>query len=415
MSALSTYSYRARDAEGQIVTGMISAASAQEVGSRLRAEGKYVLAVEDRALRSASATIDPDQLRRQEASKRVRREDVIAFCQQLSVMLETGVPLAEALESFCKQTRRREFRAVLESLRDDIYAGEPFSRAMVRWRRVFPALMVSLMKASEASGTMAMMLGRIGDYLAKERRTLKQIRGALAYPMFMMMTGLAMTVFLMAFILPRFARIYEQRAASLPRPTKFLIGVSEFITTQYPIYLPIVFCVGIAFLIWRKTTSGRTVLDWLKLHVPILRVMYGQLYLTRASRTMATLLAAGVNLLDIIDITRGVTRNIYYDRLWDSMEKGVRDGRQISDAAFASPVIPPNVASMIASGEKSGRLASVMGKISEFAEQELDAAAKQVTSMIEPLMIVFMGVVIGGIAMALLLPIFSMGKVMSGG
>src|SRR6185295_9339628 len=128
--------------------------------------------------------------------------DVIAFCQQLAVMLETGVPLSEALDAFTEQAGRREFREVLGVLRDEIYSGEKFSTAMARWPRVFPSMMVSLMKASEASGTMAMMLGRVGEYLAKERRTGRQIKGALGYPMFMMAFALAMTVFLMAFVLP---------------------------------------------------------------------------------------------------------------------------------------------------------------------------------------------------------------------
>jgi type IV pilus assembly protein PilC len=143
--------------------------------------------------------------------------------------------------------------------------------------------------------------------------------------------------------------------------------------------------------------------------------MYGQLYITRAARTMATLLSSGVNLLDIISICRGVTNNYYYDQLWNSVEQGVRDGKQISDAVFQCDFIPKNVASMINSGERAGRLAGVMERIAAFSEEELDTAVKQVTSYIEPLMIIFMGVVVGGIALALLLPIFSMGKVMSGG
>jgi type IV pilus assembly protein PilC len=143
--------------------------------------------------------------------------------------------------------------------------------------------------------------------------------------------------------------------------------------------------------------------------------MYTHLYVTRVTRTMATLLSAGVNVLDVIDICRGVTGNIYYEDLWDSMEQGVREGRQISDAVFKSSLVPPNVASMIAAGERSGRLPEVMERIADFSQEELDGAVGRVTTFIEPIMIVFMGVVIGGVATALLLPIFKMGQVMSGG
>jgi type IV pilus assembly protein PilC len=390
------------------------ATTAEDVGTRLRAEGKYVLSVQDNALRVAAA-LDEQQFRRNEAAKRVKREDVISFCQQLSVMLETGVPLSEALGAFCQQTPRKEFRAVLAVVRDDIYSGEKFSVAMAKWPRVFPHMIVSLMKASEASGTMATMLGRIGEYLAKERRTAKQIKGAMAYPCFMMLTGLALTIFLMAFVLPKFARIYEARSASLPAPTRVLLGVSDFVTTKYLLYGPVLVVLGIAAVIFLSRPLGRRCCDWVRLHAPILRRMYGQLYITRAARTMATLLASGVNLLDIIDICRGVTSNYYYDRLWARMEQGVREGLQISDAAFAFDFIPKNIASMINAGERSGRLADVMERIASFTEEELDAAVKQVTSFIEPLMIIFMGIVVGGVAMALLLPIFSMSKVMAGG
>jgi type IV pilus assembly protein PilC len=414
MPAQSTYAYKARDGSGQVVTGQVIAGSAEEVGAKLRSEGKYVLSVSDNAMR-ASAMLDEKQVRRNEAAKRVRREDVIAFCQQLSVMLETGVPLTEALDAFCEQTPRKEFRQVLTILRDEVYGGEKFSSAMARWPRVFPNMMVSLMKASEASGTMAMMLGRIGEYLGKERKTMRQIKGAMSYPAFMMLTGLGMTMFLMAFVLPKFAKIYEMRSASLPLPTKILLSMSEFVTSKWMYYGPTITVACVALFIFVRRPSGRKACDWLRLNFPVLKRMYHQLYITRAARTMATLLSSGVNLLDIINICRGVTNNYYYDRMWSMMEQGIREGHQISDAVFATPFMPRNIASMINSGERSGRLAEVMERIAAFSEEELDAAVKTATSFVEPIMIMFMGVVVGGVAMALLLPIFSMGKVMSGG
>lgn len=414
MAVQSIYIFTARDAAGTLVNGQMTAGSADEVGTRLRAEGKYVVAVQENSMR-VEAALDERQIRRNEAAKRVRREDVISFCQQLSVMLETGVPLSEALDSFMHQTQRREFKQVVASLRDEIYGGERFSVAMARWPRVFPTMIVSLMKASEASGTMAMMLGRVAEYLNKERRTARQIKGALGYPMFMMGTALLMTVFLMTFVLPRFAKIYEMRSAQLPAPTRILLGISEFFTSQYMTYLPVLAVLVAGGFFWFRHPSGRRVLDWVRLHAPVLRTMFGQLYITRASRTMATLMASGVNLIDIIEICRGVTSNSYYDTMWTRMEADVREGKQISDTVFATPFIPRNIASMISSGERSGRLAQVMERIAAFSEEELDAAVKQATSFIEPVMIVFMGFVVGGVAIALLLPIFSMGKVMAGG
>jgi type IV pilus assembly protein PilC len=379
----------------------------------LRAEGQFVFEIEASALR-ASPNLGDEQIRRNEAAKRVRRDDVIALCTQLSVMLETGVPLSEALNAFRKQMDRAEFRQVLDVLCEDVEGGEPLSDSMAKWPRVFPIMMISLMKASEASGMLATMLGRVGEYLAKERKTVKQIKSALSYPIFMMVSGVAITIFLVSFVLPRFARIYEDRQATLPTPTRILLQISEFATTQYMVYVPVVALSLVSFIIWSRSTAGRRGLDWLRLNVPLIGTMYGHLYLTRAMRTMSTLLAAGVNVLDVIDICRGVTINTYYARLWDSMAEGVREGRQISDAVTKTNLVPANVASMINAGERSGRLPEVMQRIAEFSQDELDESVARVTTFIEPLMIVFMGIVIGSVAMALLLPIFNMSQVMSG-
>ena len=413
MSAQSTFSFKARTSTGEVIKGKMVASNADEVSSRLRAEGQFVFEIEGSALR-ASPDLGDEQTRRNEAAKRVRRDDVIALCTQLSVMLETGVPLSEALNAFRKQMDRAEFRQVLDVLCEDVEGGEPLSEAMEKWPRVFPGMMISLMKASEASGMLATMLGRVGEYLSKERKTIKQIKGALSYPIFMMVSGVAITIFLVSFVLPRFAAIYEERQASLPTPTKILLQISDFAATQYMVYLPVLAVGLVAVIIWSRSRSGRRHLDWLRLNFPLIGTMYSHLYLTRAMRTMSTLLAAGVNVLDVIDICRGVTFNTYYARLWDSMEEGVREGRQISDAVTDTDIVPANVASMINAGERSGRLPEVMERIAEFSQDELDASVARVTTFIEPLMIVFMGILIGGVATALLLPIFDMGKVMSG-
>ena len=413
MSAQSTFAFKARTSNGEVISGRMVAASADEVSSRLRAEGQFVFEIEASALR-ASLELGDEQIRRNEAAKRVRRDDVIALCTQLSVMLETGVPLSEALHAFRKNMERAEFRQVLDVLCEDVEGGEALSEAMEKWPRVFPSMMVSLMKASEASGMLATMLGRVGDYLSRERKTVKQIKAALSYPIFMMVAGVAITIFLVSFVLPRFAAIYEERPATLPTPTRILLGISDFAATQYMVYGPVCAVGLVTFIIWSRSQSGRRGLDWLRLNLPLIGPMYSHLYLTRAMRTMSTLLAAGVNVLDVIDICRGVTFNSYYAQLWDSMEKGVREGRQISDAVAKSDLVPANVASMINAGERSGRLPEVMERIAQFSQDELDDSVARVTTFIEPLMIVFMGIVIGGVAVALLLPIFDMGKVMSG-
>lgn len=409
MSAQSTYAYRARDTSGTMLTGTMVASSADEVGAKLRADGKFVVAIEENPLR-LRAQLDETQIRRNEVAKRIRKGDVIAFAQQLSVMLDTGVPLAEAMDAFRTQTPRREFREVLGVVADDLEGGELLSRALEKWPRVFPGLMVSLMKASEASGTMSTMLARVGDYMSKERRTIRQVRNALTYPTFMIVAGLSITFFLVAFILPKFAAVYEEMQARLPGITRMLLAVSDFAMTQYVWYGPAVVGLVVGAMAWARVPAGRRVLDWLRIHLPIVGPMYRHLYVTRAARTMSTLLGAGVNVLDVIDICQGVTRNVYWDQLWGAMAEDVRKGRQISDTVANSALLPANVSSMIAAGERSGRLAEVMERIAEFSQEELDNSIRSVTTFIEPAMIMIMGAILGTVAVALLYPILTMSK-----
>jgi len=348
------------------------------------------------------------------AHRRVKQDDVIAFCQQLAVMLETGVPLSESLDALAKQTKQKEFRDVLTSIYDDVCGGDALSTALARRKRVFPKIVVSLVRASELSGTLPMMLERVASYLSRERKTIREVKGAMTYPMIMGFTAIVVTSLIVTFVLPRFAKIYEMRSATLPMPTKILMGISDGLLGTWMYWIPALVAVLVALVLWHKTPSGRSVFDWLKIKTPIVGPMFSQLYTTRASRTLSTLLAAGVGVLDAIGICRDVTDNVQFDRLWTDMENNVRNGNALSDAVFDSPYVPSYVASMMASGERSGRLPMVMDRVASFTDEELESRVKSVSAMIEPLMILVMGAVVGGVAIAMLLPIFSMSKVISG-
>lgn len=414
----STFFWRARDGAGRIVTGSTIAGSVDEVGSKLRSDGKFVVSVSpaDAAIEAEPARQDaPARGRARTAGGRVSRNDVVVFCQQMSVMLDSGVPLPEAMQSVSAGIQSAPFKRVIESVSDDIEGGELLSVALSRWPKVFPGVLVSLMRASEATGSMGPMFGQAAEYLSKEQRTMRQVRQALSYPVFMMVIGIGITVFLLSVVLPRFAQIYEKRSATLPGPTSLLIDLSNFITTQYMIYLPVMAVLVVASMVLCRTRIGRSTIDSARLNLPVIGRLHRQVYLSRFSRTMSTLVGAGVNLLDVITICRGVTPNIHFDRFWDALERSVKEGGELATAAGTSGLVPANVVSMIAAGERSGRLSEVLSKAADFSEDELEATVKHVTSIVEPVMICVMGVVVGSIAMALLLPIFSMGKVVTGG
>lgn len=402
------FSYQARDSKGQAASGVINASSIEEAGSMLRGEGKFVI----RLTPATEAQAAPTPVER---SGKVKRQDVIYFAHQLAVMVDTGVPLSEALTCAAEQTVSPEFKHVLEDVANHVQGGAEFSAALRKYPQVFPVIMVSLIRASEISGTMGLMLDRIAKYMSKEQQLLKQARGAMYYPAFMVVMASAVTVFLLMFVLPRFAAIYESRQAVLPAPTRILLFLSSMLTQYWYVWLTAVVGLVVTWFMIRRIESVRFAMDWLKLNMPLTGKLCRQLYLTRACRTMATMLSAGVSMLDMISIARQVTDNQIFDQLWTQVDERLRRGEQLSDAFFDSPLMPRSIAQMIYSGERSGRLGKVLDRVADFTETEFDSLVKTTTQFIEPVMVGVMGAVVGFIAIALLLPIFSMGKVVSGG
>lgn len=402
------FAYKARDSKGNPVTGTIDARSQAEAIRALEREGKTVTDI-----RVGVRAIEDDPKRSRARASGVRRDEVISLASQLGVMLETGVTLAEALEAYIKGMRSGPLKSVSEAVSDQIHGGMPFSAAIEEYPRVFPSLMVTLLKASEASGKMAMMLGRIAEYLGKERRVVRQIRGALTYPLIMVTIAVLVTCFLVVWVLPRFARIYESRQAALPPLTRVVLGISRFMTENWIALLAgAAGAVGL-FLAIRATRRGRRILDTLKLRLPVIGAMFTSYYLTRATRTLSTLLASGVPLLEAVRIVRGVTDNIQWEELWMRMEQALTGGGTVADVIRDSWLIPPTSAQMIAAGERAGRLPEVLDRLALATEADLDEAVKSATQLIEPAMIIFMGGTIGGIAIALLLPIFNVANVMA--
>lgn len=402
------FMFKARDEKGQPQSGQIEAESRDEALQKLRAERKLVIELEEGVVQ-----VDRERALVRHAARSVKREEVIAFAGQMSVMLETGVPLGEAMRSFVEHSKSGSLRRVMAVVHESVLAGSTLSSSMAAFPNVFPNLMVSLMRAAEASGKMGMMLARISEYLGKERRTKRQIVGAMVYPLVMVGMAIAVTMFLVVWVLPRFARIYESRSASLPMPTRIVMGASDLILGNWTSIIGLAALVAGSLIFARSTRRGRRFLDRVRLATPIVGPMFSQYYLTRATRTLATLLAAGVSVLDALRIVRAVTENAMWEDLWDRMAVAVTSGLTMGEVATSSKLIPAPVASMIAAGERTGRLPETLDRVAEVAENDLDEAVKTASQLMEPLMITVMGGLIGGIAVALLLPIFSISSVMS--
>ncbi len=405
------FTYRARRSEGgDMVRGVVEAADHASAVRELRRQGLAILSVELGDLGSAvGQESDPVRLRKR-LSRAMGKDDVVSFCQQLAVMLRTGVPLAESLETFADQASKKDVAEFVRLIKADVCEGEDFSAVLAKYPQVFPTILVSLMRAAEASGKLDEMLTRVAKDLSKARKTAKQIKGAMMYPAIMMVVAVLAVTVIMVFVLPKFAPLFKAQGDRLPAPTKALVWLSGFLRTGWMIYVPAMLAIVGGTWWYVRTETGRIMLDTLKLRMPVLGHMFRCLYLVRFSSTMATLLAAGVSLVDVVRICRDVTGNVHYTKLWETLEDRISKGQEIAPTFREFDFVPRNVVAMIASGEKSGRLSEVLEHAATAAEDDLDIAVKSTTSLVEPIMIVGMGAVVGGIASAMLLPIFNMSK-----
>ena len=341
-------------------------------------------------------------------------KDILSFTNQLTVMVRAGISLQEAFESIAEQQTNQKFKKVVVDLKERIESGQSFSQALAEYPDIFCNLYVNMVAAAEISGSLSDMLQKLASYLDQEADTRSQIKGAMAYPMIIATMAISVTIFLLCFVLPKFAAIFAGKEDYLPTPTKILMGSSAFLRTYW---YYIAFGVGAAiwgFMYFINTQVGRHWWDRTKLVLPIIKKLCKCIYITRGLHTMGVLSHAGVPILDTISITAQISGNILYKEMWLSVYEEVKQGKKIAASLAKSKLMPPDVIQMIRSGEDSGTMSDVLRDVAEFYARELRTVIKTVTSMIEPIMIVLMGVLVGFIAMSIMLPIFRMSSLVSG-
>jgi type IV pilus assembly protein PilC len=349
---------------------------------------------------------------------KVKQAELILFTTQLSVMLDSGVVLSDALDAIAEQAEYGTFKTVIMDVAETVKNGDDFSKALSEYPRIFNRMFISMVKASEASGKMAEMLNVLSGYLSFEFETRKRIKGALTYPFIMALMAVAATGTLMFFVLPRFMRIYESKGASLPKITQIVVGFSRFLGDfqALTIFLTGLILMSVGLYYWSGTVTGRRIIDFIKIRTPVLGTMFVDTIVTRSMRIMATMINTGVNLLDSIVVIQGSCDNYYFKQLWAGVNEKIRNGYQLSESIIISPsskLMAPGIIQMLRAGEKSGKLGDVCDKISIFYEKKLEASIRNVMALIEPIMITVLGTIIGTIAIALLLPVFRISNIIA--
>ena len=342
------------------------------------------------------------------------RKDILNFTNQLSVMIRAGISLQDSLESIGTQIEKEKFRTVVLDLKARIEGGQSFSQALNEHPEVFTNLYINMIAAAEISGSMSAMLQQLVEYLDQEADTRNQVISAMVYPIIIATMAVTCVTFLLTFVLPRFLTVFAGKEHLLPAPTKVIMALSMIMQHYWFIIFPSIGGAVMGFWYFtNKTPVGKYWWDKTKLVLPLVKSLCRSLYITRSLHTMGVLTNAGVPILDTLSITAHISGNMLFENMWKGVYEEVRQGKKIAASMDQYGLMPTNVVQMLQSGEESGTLGDVLRDISDFYGRELKTVIKTVTSMIEPIMIVLMGVLVGFIAMSIILPIFKMSSLVS--
>ena len=406
---MANYKYSVRDGSGKVQSGTLSSESLEAAAAILRGQGLRIVNIAP-----VVSGLDKDKLFQKLSelnAGKPKTSHVLDFTTQLAVMMRAGINLRSALEGIAEQTNHATFKKVVFQIKADVEAGKQFSEGLARYPKLFGKMYVNMVRASEMSGSFSDMLDRIAAYIQQEMETRRMVIGAAIYPAVIGTMAVVVTVFLLTFVLPKFYIVFEGKEDILPWATKFLMGLSDFVVTQ-KLYLIIGFVSVIAgSYAFAKTEVGGFFVDKMKLRVPVLKGMFRALYISRSLQTMGQLINAGVPMLDTIAITGDISGNRLYKGMWKSVYSSVKQGKKVTAPLRKTKLLPMSVVQMIAAGEDSGKLGEVLDEVSEYYHKRLREAIKTVTGLIEPIMIIVMGTVVGFIAMAIILPIFKMSAI----
>ncbi|MCK9431933.1 MAG: type II secretion system F family protein [Candidatus Omnitrophica bacterium] len=397
------YKYSAKDKNGQTVSGQLQAFSEAEVVDILHKKEMIVFSVEQGGAVSSGA---------RGRGKKIKLDDLVVFSRQLATMIDAGIPLVNSLGILAEQIENENLRMITGNVRHDIEAGLSFCEALAKYPAVFSDLFINMVKAGEASGMLNEILDRLATFMEKQAALNRKIISSLVYPAVIVGMAVVITAVLLIKVVPTFKGIFDSLGGELPLPTQVLIFVSDILRRYF---LAAILAVAAGIYLFRnylKTVKGRYRFDRFILRVPVFGPLLRKLAVAKFSRTFSTLVKSGVSILSALEIVSKTSGNKVVEESVLNCLKSVRNGEPIARPLAKSGVFPPMVTRMISVGEQTGQLEKMLSKIADFYDNQVDAAAGALTSLIEPLVIAFLGIVIGGIVIALFLPIFKISQLM---
>lgn len=413
--------YSALDAKGEQKSGVIAANSENEAIQQLRASGLYPTHIQEegKAGKKAKATVAKvkSKAKSKEAAKTggtVKPKNLTIFTRQLATLIDSGLPLLRSLTVLEKQEPHPVMKATISALAENVQGGSTFSESLAQHPKIFNKLYVNMVKAGELGGVLEVVLNRLSEYQEKAQKLKNKIVSAMVYPAIVMFIAVAILVFLMIFIVPKFKEMFTSTDQELPLISQIVFGTSEFCLAR-PFFLPNVFFLfivfGVAvfcFNLWGKTQAGRGFIDAIKLRMPVLGDLQRKSAVSRFSRTLGTLVTSGVPILQALNITRDTAGNVVVSNAIEKVHEAVKEGETIVTPLQASGVFPNMVISMVDVGEETGQLPEMLLKIADVYDDEVDNSVTALTSILEPIMIVVLALIVGSVVFALFLPLIKM-------
>jgi type IV pilus assembly protein PilC len=394
-----TFAYKARTRRGEVMQDTVEGENQMSVAASLRQQGLLVIDVKEQGVGQKDIL---------EPFKKVKLADLVVFTRQFSTMINAGLPIVRSLYILSEQASNPKLQEVLVQVRKDVEAGFALSEALGKHPKVFNRLYVEMVKAGEIGGILDDVLLRIAGQLEKDQELRRKVKSAMTYPLVVLVLAVLAAAFMLIFIVPIFARMFEDLGGTLPLPTRIALGLSNLLTGFGGIFIAAVLIGGVVFFLrWKDTENGRKAWGRALLKMPVtIGDIIQKVALARFARTLGTLSAAGVPILQSLEITANSSGNWVIENALLKSRDAIRQGSPIYKPLENEPVFPPMVTRMISVGEETGDLDGMLAKIAEFYESEVDAAVKSLTSIIEPLMIVVVGGIVGGIIVAMYLPMF---------
>jgi type IV pilus assembly protein PilC len=399
---MATFSYLARDSSGKAVSGEIDAPDQTGAAALLMNRNLVVTSLSVAAARKAGA-------KRYQGN--VKAQDMVVFTRQLATMMGAGLPLVQSMTALEEQTESKTFKPVLRNVTERIEAGDSFSQALAQHPKVFTRLYVSMVEAGETGGLLAEILDRVASYLEATARLKKKVKSAMSYPVIVCCIAVLISLFLIMKVIPIFADIYKDFGAKLPAPTQVLINFSNLLRAYF-----LFFVLGTGALIFllvklKQTKRGTEFWDRVKLKLPLFGKLIHKVSMSRFARTFAALLRSGVPILETLRIVGQSSGNTQVEYAVVATAASIEKGENLAVALGQHPIFPPMLVRMVAAGEQTGKVDAMLEKISDFYDEEIEATLNGLTSLIEPLLIVFLGVVVGTIVVCMFLPIFKLNQI----